>query len=471
MRQLKITPNITNRESIAVEKYLADISTFPMLTPEQETAIAQRKNAVADNSKEYQDAIDTLVNGNLRFVVSVAKQYLHQWLSLPDVINEWNIGLITAAKRFDETRWFKFISYAVRWIRQAILKAIIEQWRIVRLPFNKVWNIRKMNKVIQSFEQQREREPSVEEISEVLDVEVHEVEALVIMQSKHASLDKPLWDENDAMTMWDYLEATQKEIYASFNNEDELNQSVRVALEHAKISSRDRELLYAYYGIDWKNIEHFREQYDLSKERVRQLKENLQKKLKNPHGIFAKIIHSNLKPLDWIKNATWWTRAEKKADNSNNNWTHKKVKEVSSIQKNIIADLGNNFNISLEKNNWFTVNNDTQNPLATTVIWEQIPIINYDEIWDRITTLLQKWFWRQEHLKNLQIDSVRKKYIEIAMQNFTKYGKNNRILTLEPKEIIQLSMRNRELDLLIWEKQYAIIIEEFLDSIPILEGL
>src|SRR3954449_2033556 len=199
MRQLKIATQITNRDSQAVEKYLQEISKIPMITPEEETTLAQRIK-MGD-----QRALDKLVQANLRFVVSVAKQYQHQGLSLSDLINEGNLGLIKAAQRFDETKGFKFISYAVWWIRQSILQALAEQARIVRLPLNKVGLTNRIQKAFSQLEQEFEREPSAEELAEVLGMELEEVTSSLGINARHVSMDTPL-AEGEESTLLDVLE-------------------------------------------------------------------------------------------------------------------------------------------------------------------------------------------------------------------------------------------------------------------------
>src|SRR5919112_196936 len=199
MRQLKIATQITNRDSQAVEKYLQEISKIPMITPEEETTLAQRIK-MGD-----QRALDKLVQANLRFVVSVAKQYQHQGLSLSDLINEGNLGLIKAAQRFDETKGFKFISYAVWWIRQSILQAIAEQARIVRLPLNKVGLTNRIHKAMSQLEQEFEREPSSEELAEVLNMDLDEVTSSLGINARHISMDTPL-SEGEESTLYDVLE-------------------------------------------------------------------------------------------------------------------------------------------------------------------------------------------------------------------------------------------------------------------------
>jgi RNA polymerase primary sigma factor len=191
MRQLKIATQITNRDSQAVEKYLQEISKISMITPEEETTLAQRIKMFNRNPVDSQRALDKLVQANLRFVVSVAKQYQHQGLSLSDLINEGNLGLIKAAQRFDETKGFKFISYAVWWIRQSILQALAEQGRLVRLPQNKIGTYNKANKAYMAFEQEHEREPSTEELAELLEMSETEINNIFQSNTRHTSLDAP----------------------------------------------------------------------------------------------------------------------------------------------------------------------------------------------------------------------------------------------------------------------------------------
>src|SRR5574339_504048 len=205
MRQLKIAKQITNRDSQAVEKYLQEISKIPMITPEEETTLAQRIKMAHRNPVDAQRALDKLVQANLRFVVSVAKQYQHQALSLSDLINEGNLGLIKAAQRFDETRGLKFISYAVWWIRQSILQALAEQARIVRLPLNKVGLTNRIQKAFSQLEQEFEREPSAEELAEVLNMDLDEVTSSLGINARHVSMDTPL-AEGEESTLLDVLE-------------------------------------------------------------------------------------------------------------------------------------------------------------------------------------------------------------------------------------------------------------------------
>jgi len=263
MRQLKIATQITNRDSQAVEKYLQEISKIPMITPEEETTLAQRIK-MGD-----QRALDKLVQANLRFVVSVAKQYQHQGLSLSDLINEGNLGLIKAAQRFDETKGFKFISYAVWWIRQSILQALAEQGRLVRLPQNKIGTYNKANKAYMAFEQEHEREPSTEELADILEMSETEI--------RHTSLDAPVHEAED-VAMGDLLEGSED------TDDDVMKDSLRNEIRRVlkSLSPREAEIVNAYFGLDGENgvtIEQIGHKYDLTKERIRQIKERAIKRL------------------------------------------------------------------------------------------------------------------------------------------------------------------------------------------------
>jgi RNA polymerase primary sigma factor len=271
MRQLKIATQITNRDSQAVEKYLQEISKISMITPEEETTLAQR---IRMND---QWALEKMVKSNLRFVVSVAKQYQHQGLSLSDLINEGNLGLIKAAQRFDETKGFKFISYAVWWIRQSILQALAEQGRLVRLPQNKIGTYNKANKAFIAFEQANEREPSTEELAEILEMSETEVTNIFTSNTRHTSLDAPVHEAED-VAMGDLLEGS-----ADTDNEV-LRDSLRVEIRRIlkSLSLREAEILSAYFGLEGDrgpSIEEIGEKYDLTKERIRQIKERAIKRL------------------------------------------------------------------------------------------------------------------------------------------------------------------------------------------------
>lgn len=284
MRQLKIATQITNRDSQAVEKYLQDISRIPMINAEEETILAQ-KIRIGDNI-----ALDKLVKSNLRFVVSVAKQYQHQGLTLSDLINEGNLGLIKAAQRFDETKGFKFISYAVWWIRQSILQALAEQGRLVRLPQNKIGTYNKANKAMMAFEQENEREPSVEELAGILEMSETEIANIFVTNSRHTSLDAPVHEAED-VNMGDLLagsDDTDDDVI-----QDSLREEIRRILK--SLSPRESEIVSAYFGLDGNDgttIEQIGEKYDLTKERIRQIKERAIKRLQKAR--YSKSLRSYL---------------------------------------------------------------------------------------------------------------------------------------------------------------------------------
>lgn len=271
MRQLKIATQITNRDSQAVEKYLQEISRISMITPEEETILAQKIHA------GDQRALDKLVKSNLRFVVSVAKQYQHQGLSLSDLINEGNLGLIKAAQRFDETKGFKFISYAVWWIRQSILQALAEQGRLVRLPQNKIGTYNKANKAYIAFEQENEREPSTEELASILEMSETEIANIFSTNTRHSSLDAPVHEAED-VAMGDLLEGSND------TDDDVMKDSLKAEIQRIlkSLSAREAEIISAYFGLEGDNgptIEEIGEKYDLTKERIRQIKERAIKRL------------------------------------------------------------------------------------------------------------------------------------------------------------------------------------------------
>jgi len=280
MRQLKIAHKITTRESLALDKYLNDIGKIPMLTPEEEVKLAQRIR------EGDQDALDEMTRANLRFVVSVAKQYQNQGLSLSDLINEGNVGLIKAAKRFDETKGFKFISYAVWWIRQSILQAIVENSRIVRMPLNKVGSYNKVNEAYISFVQEFEREPSDEELADLLGMSEKEVQTMLRSGSRHVSLDAPLAgaEEGDA-TMLDVMVPTDAdepdlELMAE-SLRDEVAQGLNI------LSPREMEVIASYYGLNGYKpltLEEIAELYGLTRERVRQIKERAIRRLRKAYN-------------------------------------------------------------------------------------------------------------------------------------------------------------------------------------------
>ncbi len=275
MKQLKITKQLTNRESIALDKYLQEIGRVRLLTPEEEVDLSKKINQ-GDLS-----ALHRLVNANLRFVVSVAKQYQNQGLSLPDLINEGNLGLIRAAKRFDETRGFKFISYAVWWIRQSILQALAEQSRIVRLPLNKISSINKINKVFAQLEQSFERNPTDEEIGKELDMAPEEVKDLLRNSGKHISMDAPL-SEDDDTNMYEILLNNDSPSPDSNLIKDSLKKEIEASL--SQLSLREADILRSYFGLNGKNphtLEEIAEDFYLTRERVRQIKEKAIEQLKN----------------------------------------------------------------------------------------------------------------------------------------------------------------------------------------------
>ncbi len=276
MRQLKITKSITNRESQSLEKYLQEIGKVDLLTPEEEVELAKRIK------QGDQAALEKLTKANLRFVVSVAKQYQNQGLSLSDLINEGNLGLIKAAQRFDETRGFKFISYAVWWIRQSILQALAEQSRIVRLPLNKVGSLNKINKAFSELEQEYEREPSPEELAEQLEIPTEEVETTLGVAARHVSMDAPFVEGEDN-SLLDVLENT-----ATPNTDSalEYRESLRREIERSLSTLTDRQcdVIKLYFGIGVEHpmsLEDIGEKFGLTRERVRQIKDKAINKLRS----------------------------------------------------------------------------------------------------------------------------------------------------------------------------------------------
>lgn len=273
MRQLKISKSITNRESAALEKYLQEIGREEMITVEEEAELAQRIR------KGDRRALERLTRANLRFVVSVAKQYQNQGLSLPDLINEGNVGLIKAAEKFDETRGFKFISYAVWWIRQSILQALAEQSRIVRLPLNQVGSLNRINRAFSKFEQKNERNPSVAELAELLDMETEQVEELLKVSGRHMSLEAPFY-EGEENSMLDVLPDEGAPVDDGVFDKESLRTEVHRTL--ACLPERERAILSMFYGIGQseKTLEEIGVRLNLSRERVRQIKEKTLKKLR-----------------------------------------------------------------------------------------------------------------------------------------------------------------------------------------------
>lgn len=268
MRQLKITNNITSRESLALDKYLVDIGRIELLTIEEESELAKK---IREGDEL---ALEKLTKANLRFVVSVAKQYQNQGLSLADLINEGNVGLMKAAKRFDETKGFKFISYAVWWIRQSILQAIVEYSRMVRLPLNKMTGYNKVNEAWVSFVQKNEREPTNEELAEIMGVKPKDIANMLKGANRHLSVDAPLSDDDGAATMVDMMTLGDEDSPDLKLMEESVRKEVIEGLEI--LSPREIQVISAYYGLDGNkplNLDEIGELYDLSRERVRQIKE------------------------------------------------------------------------------------------------------------------------------------------------------------------------------------------------------
>jgi len=274
MRQLKITKSITNRESAALEKYLQEISKETMISAEEEVELAQRIK------KGDQKALERLTKANLRFVVSVAKQYQNQGLSLPDLINEGNLGLLKAAERFDETRGFKFISYAVWWIRQSILQAISEQSRIVRLPLNQVGSVNKINREINRFEQLNERRPSVDEIAEKVDLPQDKIDEAMNINGHQISVDAPFVEGEDN-SLLDVMANSDAPMADKLLVDESLKSEIQTALK--SLNERERNVLEASYGINQPELtlEEIGSKFGLTRERVRQIKEKAIRKLRN----------------------------------------------------------------------------------------------------------------------------------------------------------------------------------------------
>jgi len=276
MRQLKITKSITNRESQSLEKYLQEIGKVELISPEEEVKLAIRIK------QGDQKALDKLTKANLRFVVSVAKQYQNQGLSLPDLINEGNLGLIKAAQRFDETRGFKFISYAVWWIRQSILQALAEQSRIVRLPLNKVGLTNRIQKAYSQLEQEFEREPSAEELAEILELDIEEVSSTLGIAARHVSMDTPL-SEGEDNTLIDVLENPNAELAnTNIEHKESLKQEIDRSLK--TLTERQKEVICFFFGIGVDHpmsLEDIGEKFNLTRERVRQIKDKAITKLRS----------------------------------------------------------------------------------------------------------------------------------------------------------------------------------------------
>ena len=285
MRQLKITKSITNRESASLDKYLQEIGKEDLITVEEEVELAQRIK------KGDQEALEKLTKANLRFVVSVAKQYQNQGLSLPDLINEGNLGLIKAAETFDETRGFKFISYAVWWIRQSILQALAEQSRIVRLPLNQVGSLNKINKAFARFEQENERTPSPEELANALELPKEKVSDTLRVAGRHVSVDAPFADGEDN-SLLDVLVNTDSP------NADRglINESLSTEVERAlsTLTDREKDIIKYFFGIGCQEmtLEEIGEKFGLTRERVRQIKEKAIRRLR--HSSRSKLLKSYL---------------------------------------------------------------------------------------------------------------------------------------------------------------------------------
>ncbi|GJG27183.1 MULTISPECIES: sigma-70 family RNA polymerase sigma factor [Segatella] len=285
MRQLKITKSITNRESAALDRYLQEIGHEDLISVDEEVELAQRIK------KGDKRALERLTKANLRFVVSVAKQYQNQGLSLPDLINEGNLGLIKAAKKFDETRGFKFISYAVWWIRQSILQAIAEQSRIVRLPLNQVGSVNKINRLVNSFEQENERRPSVDEIADNIDLPEDKIADALNVNTHHVSVDAP-FQEGEDNSLLDVLPNTDIPSADSELVHESLREEIARVLE--TLNQRERNVVEAFFGIGQAEmtLEEIGDKYGLTRERVRQIKEKAIRRLR--HNTKNKYLKSYL---------------------------------------------------------------------------------------------------------------------------------------------------------------------------------
>jgi RNA polymerase primary sigma factor len=286
MRQLKITKSITNRESASLDKYLQEIGREDLITAEQEVILAKR---IKDGD---QDALEQLTRANLRFVVSVAKQYQNQGLSLPDLINEGNLGLIKAGQRFDETRGFKFISYAVWWIRQSILQALAEQSRIVRLPLNQVGSLNKINKAFSRLEQSHEREPSPDELAEELEVSTEKIRDTMKVSGRHVSMDAPFvtGEENSLIDVLENQDSPKAD-------KSLLNESLQKEIERSlsTLTEKERDVVKYFFGIGMNHgltLEEIGTKFDLTRERVRQIKEKAIRRLR--HTSRCKLLKAYL---------------------------------------------------------------------------------------------------------------------------------------------------------------------------------
>lgn len=285
MRQLKITKSITNRESDSLDKYLQEIGHEELISVEEEVELAQRIK------KGDRKALEKLTKANLRFVVSVAKQYQNQGLSLPDLINEGNVGLIKAAEKFDETRGFKFISYAVWWIRQSILQAIAEQSRIVRLPLNQVGSVNKINRALNKFEQENERRPSIDEIADKVDIPHDKIEKAMKVNSRHVSVDAP-FAEGEDNSLLDVLPNNDSPMADKTLVLESLREEINRALQ--TLNERERNIIEAFFGINQPEmtLEEIGDKYGLTRERVRQIKEKAIRRLR--HNTKNKLLKSYL---------------------------------------------------------------------------------------------------------------------------------------------------------------------------------
>ena len=287
MRQLKITKQVTNRDTISLDKYLQEISKVDLITAEEEVELAQRIR------QGDEKALEKLTKANLRFVVSLAKQYQNQGLSLPDLINEGNLGLIKAAKRFDETKGFKFISYAVWWIRQSILQALSEQARIIRLPLNKIGSINRLNKAFAELEQRYEREPTIEELATFLEIKPSEIKDTLRNNTRPLSVDAPLSEDEDSNNLLDVLDKNDIPRPDSRLINESLVHEVERAL--STLSYREAAIIKMYYGIagfPQMTLEEIGEQLELTRERVRQIKEKAIRRLK--HSSRSKLLKAYL---------------------------------------------------------------------------------------------------------------------------------------------------------------------------------
>ena len=273
MRQLKINKQITNRESASLEKYLQEIGHEELLSPEEEVELAQRIH------KGDRDALERLTKANLRFVVSVAKQYQNQGLSLADLINEGNVGLIKAAEKFDETRGFKFISYAVWWIRQSIMQAIAEQSRLVKLPLNQVNSVNKINKMLSKFEQENERRPSIDEIAENIDLDEEKIAEAIRNASRHVSMDAP-FSNGDENSLLDVMPNADAPLADNLVEMESLRDEIAAA--HKTLNERERKVLEAFYGIGQPEmtLDEIGRSLGLTRERVRQIRQKAIRQLR-----------------------------------------------------------------------------------------------------------------------------------------------------------------------------------------------